>query len=322
MKFYSSQIKVLNYDKSMETESYAKSMRDKQRRFFEKNGSDTYVFIVNNYEPIGGDFRMMIGVFTRKAVDVESCVKDFLTEVNIEAEVCNVKECGLGKALNVVLWSSVREGFLEADDEVLERFGMENIYKLRPVLVGGVRYYEGGIADAKDDLTANNKELYIVAEEAIKDKLNTVTDTSSSYLVSTDKSDTAYTVADVLINKLNEAGIISDKHYFIVDVPFTSDAEYCEDLYNIIDGRTIIVNLFDDSCVNSRNLPEKAKIIAEIADKHKEVVTVFNVPDNLPELKSVVCDNIKELSLIEIDEKPLAVDKAREYLSKRAITSF
>jgi hypothetical protein len=318
MKFYSIDIAASDYDDSIWDRNFSKLVRDKQIEFFEKNGSDTYVFICMPFEFCVDDAVMMVGVFTSKDIDVKDYVEAFFKTINIKADVRSIKERCLSTALSEVLELAVQEGFLESENEVLERFGMENIHNARK-LIGGVRCWEGGIPDAKDDLSPTNKALYLAAEETLKDEINADPDTAGCYLVSTDEADTAYAVDDLLIKKLYKAGIISDKHYFVIDMVLTNEVDYCEELYNIFDGRTIIVNLFDNRNIVGNKLRDKAKRIAEIADKHTEVVTVFNVQSNSPELKGVICDNIKVLSLVEINEKPLSADKSREYLSNRVM---
>ena len=276
---------------------------------------------------IDEDF-VTFGLIATHSIDLVAFAGKFSKFVGINAKLSYPEEITFGSMGNL-LGSANRQSYIEDDDDILERFGLDRLNRHRGLVFG-----ENLInpKSKKDDLFKAAKNYYmdetmIPELERIYsiDKKTCATGHPVHYIVETDDRDTRREIYKILLDALYSNHRLGNCRYSFLD--FRPGENYSqmayEALYKVSDGGAVVVRYLanDDSDESSDASGERETIIniCDMAKRYRnKVLTIFCFPRECKKIKAQFYENLGTMSFIEVREDFIDGKEAKSFLSSLA----
>ncbi len=276
---------------------------------------------------IDEDF-VTFGLIATCSINLVAFAEKFAKFVGINAKLSYPEEITFGSMGNL-LSSANRQSYIEDDDDILERFGLDRLNRHRGLVFG-----ENLInpKSKKDDLFKAAKNYYmdetLIPElERIYsiDKKTYATGHPVHYIVETDDRDTRREIYKILLDALYSNHRLGNCRYSFLD--FRPGENYSqmayEALYKVSDGGAVVVRYLagDDSDESSDASGERETIIniCDMAKRYRnKVLTIFCFPRECKKIKAQFYENLGMMSFIEVREDFINGKEARAFLSSLA----
>ena len=307
------------------------------------NGSDAYKVNVKTCEFNGvgkesfvtvsqkGEGVVTLCAITTEERDILDLSREYADCVGIKAKGMTCTETTFGNFCGA-LASACRCGYIEDDDEVLERFGLD---KLSSGYGRSIDYGENLVntAPAEKALIASAKKLF-VGETLIPEieriyagsKSPSVMGHPVHYVVETDDRDTRKEIYKIVLDALFANKRITSSRYTYLD--FYPGMRYShmayEVLYKVSTGGAVVVRYLgeDDNGEDDGNASGEREIIENICEMAKryrnKVLTVLCFPRECTKLKAQFYENLGTMAFVEIREDFISGDAAEGFLASLA----
>lgn len=293
--------------------------KEKSDLFYHKINEQKFFFISNT-----NNTHIVMGAISNDANTIEKDCNKYIRLLAINVKNIRIEEITL-HSMEALLLTASQNDFVNSDDEILERFGIDCLVSHR-----SYSEYVEYIIDAslsKDSLIKKSNELMM--NDTLTAEINRIYEIPANknlsghpvhYLIRADNQDNRKSIYEILLSALYANNRIKSKRYCLMDYENKnnfSDDEY-ESLYRSCENGTIIVKC---SCGES-NSGQFAKfdknIIATLCKfalrYRNKVLTVFCLPTEAKETCSALLSNFTNTVLIELREDIVNSEKANEYL--------
>ena len=292
----------------------------------EFNGTDNtrYCFLSDL-----GDEYVTMGIIVDQGIDpvalAEDCAKHMGLVVRLDAPE-EITFAGLQALVN----SADRQGLIEDDDTVMERFGLDRISGRRG---RGLEFGENLVNDrGREELLTAARKLF--AGDTLVPELERIYAGSKHscafghpvhYIVEADNRDIRRDMYKILLDALHANRRLANCRYSFLD--FRPGEGYSrmtfEALYKISEGGAVVVRYLagDDSAEDYEASGERDVIehICEMARRYRnKVLTVLCFPRDCKKVKAQFYENLGTMSFVELREDFIDGIAAREFLTARA----
>lgn len=293
--------------------------KEKSDSFYHKIKEQRFFFVSST-----NNGHVVIGAISNDADSIEKDCNKYIRLLGIKINNIRVEEITL-RSMDSLLSTASRNDFVNSDDEIFERFGIDCLVGHRSYSSYGESMIEIDIN--KDELINNSKELLM--QDTLTAEINRIyavpaTKISSGhpvhYLIKTNNKDNRKAIYKTLLSALHANNRVKSKRYCFVDYDDTSnlpDGDY-EALYRSCENGAIIVRYSTEESISSQFAKSSENVISalcEFALRHRnKVLTIFCLPDEAEKACSVLLSNLNNIALIELREDVVNSEKANEYL--------
>lgn len=271
-----------------------------------------------------------MGIIATQSMDLVAFVESYVKHIGLNAKVELPDEVTFGNLQNL-LSNADRQSYIEDDNAILERFGLDRISGRRG---RGLEFGENLInyAAKEDELFASAKRLF--TNETLVPELERIYVGSKylytsghpvHYIVEADDRDVRREIYKVLLDALYANLRLENCRYSFLD--FRPGENYSrmtyEALYKISEGGAVVVRYLasDDSEDDSNASSERDVIenICEMAKRYRnKVLTVLCFPRECKKVKAQFYENLGTMAFIELREDFIDSASAKEFLASRA----
>ena len=273
---------------------------------------------------------LTMGIIVTRRVDLVGLAKSYLDRIGLKAKIELPDEITFGSMQNL-LTNANRHDFIEDDDTILERFGLDRISgRMGRGLDFGENLINGNAK--KEDLFASAKKLF--ATETLAPELERIYAGSKyfntsghpvHYIVETDDRDIRREIYKVVLDALHANNRLKNCRYSFLDFrPGEGYSKMVYDaLYRISEGGAVVVRYLasDDSEYESSASDEIDMIenICEMARTYRnKVLTVICFPRACKKVKAQFYENLGTMSFIELRENFINSAAAKDFLTSLA----
>lgn len=271
---------------------------------------------------------LVLGMISRTQSRIENQIEKYLEAVPLACRSYSVEEITFS-ALESLLSSSRRSGYVRDDEEILERFE-----------ISALSYHNGGCeyGEAIIDNTLTLEECKKTASDLLYEetllpeidrillgkKQNCEFGHPVHYLLQTDDRESRKTIYKTLLSVLYANGRIKNKRYSFVD--FCSESHFPGNgfttLYRTSEGGAVVIRYTDSDEKENGFAKRGTDIIASIcetASKYKnKVLTIICLPSGANNIKNEFFVNWENASFIELFEDVAFGENAVKYLKSKA----
>lgn len=292
---------------------------------FNGNNSSGYCFLSD----LGDDY-VTIGIISTQYMDLVAFAENYSKHIGVNAKMESPDEITFANVQNL-LSNADRQDYIEDDNAVLEKFGLDRISGRRG---RGLEFGENMInCHAKeDDIFASAKKLF--TSETLVPELERIYAGSKyiftsghpvHYIVEADDRDVRREMYKILLDALHANLRLENCRYSFLD--FRPGENYSrmtyEALYKMSEGGAVVVRYLacDDSEDDSNASSESDVIenICEMAKRYRnKVLTVLCFPRECKKVKAQFYENLGTMAFIELREDFIDSASAKEFLASLA----
>ena len=270
------------------------------------------------------------GIIATQSMDLVAFAESCAKHIGLNAKIEFPDEITFANLQNL-LSNSDRQSYIEDDNAILERFGLDRISGRRG---RGLEFGENLVnCQAKEDeLFSSAKKLF--TNETLVPELELIHAGSKylytsghpvHYIVEADDRDIRCEIYKVLLDALHANLRLENCRYSFLD--FRPGENYSrmtyEALYKISEGGAVVVRYLasDDSEDDSNASSERDVIenICEMAKRYRnKVLTVLCFPRECKKVKAQFYENLGTMAFIELREDFIDSASAKEFLTSRA----
>ena len=254
-------------------------------------------------------------------------VEKYAKHIGMKVALSAPDEITLANMQNL-LGGASRHGYLEDDDEILERFGMAKL---------GRRYsldFGENLVNCKakrDELFDSARKLF--ADKTLIPELERIYAGKKSsfvkghpvhYFIETDDRDSRRDMCMLLLDALYANARLESCRYSRIEFRHGQSFSRMafESLYKIAEGGAIVINYLPSDDTEEDDTFEEQEIIESICEMTKryrnKVLTVICLPRECKRLKAQFCDCLGTMSFVEVREDSIAGANARDFLASLA----
>ncbi len=277
-----------------------------------------------------GDAYVTFGIITTRCMNPIDFAGDYAKSIGLDTKMEFPDEITFGNLQNL-LSDADRQGYIEDDDVILERFGLDRISGRRG---RGLEFGENLINDnaREADLFASAKKLF--ANETLVPELARIYAGGKSlyakghpvhYIVEADDRDTRRVIYKILLDALHANDRLDSCRYAFLD--FRPGENYSrmsyEALYKISEGGAVVVRYLagddsEDECTASSER-DTIENICEMARRYRnKVLTVLCFPRECKKVKAQFYENLGSMAFIELREDFIDGESAKTFLTSLA----
>ena len=277
-----------------------------------------------------GEEYVTMGIIVTQSIDLVDFAQDFAKSIGLPAKVEFPDEITLAHLQNL-LSNANRQSYIEDDNAVLERFGLDRISGRRG---RGLEFGENLVnyQAKEEELFASAKKLFTT--ETLVPELERIYAGGNNlfakghpvhYIVETDDQDTRRAIYKTLLDALHANLRLENCRYTFLN--FRPGESYShmtyEALYKISEGGAVVVRyLAGDDSEDDANASAEREVIENICDMAKryrnKVLTVICFPRECKKVKAQFYENLGTMSFIELREDFIGGEDAKTFLSSLA----
>ena len=267
------------------------------------------------------------GLITTHPKSPMDTVKSYAEFIEVNANIEFTDEITIS-AINMLLGSANRQGYIEDDDEILERFGMAKIGRRYSLEFG-----ENLVNDKAERAELIDAAKSVFSSETLIPELERIYAGSKSihasghpvhYIVETDDRDTRREMYKILLDALYANHRLESCRYTYLD--FYPGQNYSkmayESLYKIAEGGAVVVRYLANEDGEEDSTSGAMDIIENICDMAKryrnKVLTIICFPRECKKVKLQFYDNLGTMSFVEIREDFVDSIAAKDILKSLA----
>lgn len=291
----------------------------KSDEFSEKLQNRAYFFISNIVNGTA-----MGGIIMQDTISIERQLATYLNTVDIVLTEYNWKEITFHTLLNM-LFAADRDHFVNDDDEILEQFELNRLYKFHG---RGLDFNEKILVN-RDKTSVYDTAKRFFCEDTVISELDRIyvggqnsfiTGHPVHYMIETDGCDVRNEVSQILLSALYENNRIYNKRYSLIEINPHSNATagFYKTLYKSNFGGAIIVRYIADDHgedVYANCGRDNIQLICETMKKYRNnVLTVFCLPRECTKIKEIFYEQLLNMSFVELREDLISSEKAADFL--------
>ncbi len=289
---------------------------------FNGNNNKSYCFLSDM-----GDEVATFGLIITDSMNLVEFTEKYAKRIGVKAMMSLPDEITLTNMQNLLSGAN-RQGYLEDDDEILERFGMAKL---------GRRYsleFGENLVNYKaecDELFGSARKLF--GNETLIPELERIYAGGKSafasghpvhYIVETDDRDTRRDMYKIILDALYVNNRLGSCRYTYLD--FRPGQNYSqmafESLYKLAEGGAMVIRYLanddteEDAASGERDTVEN---ICEMAKRYRnKVLTIICFPRECKKIKAQFYENLGTMSFIEVREDFVDGKSAKDFLSSLA----
>jgi len=293
---------------------------EKTEKFNEKLGKKGFICISDI-----NDCEMSLALLCHNNAKVEERFRKFINTMGFEIHAYRLEEITLLNFACMVADSS-REGLINDDDDVLEKYGLGILTnRYRPAIHFGENLANEGV----------KKELYekannFLSSEALCEELDRIYEGGGDefkllghpvhYIVATDDRDTRKSLYRILVSALSQNNRVKSRRYTFLDVEpnMRLDVAALDALYRSNIGGTIVLGYRANNDKDGEHASGDREIIDIFCERIKkyrnQVLTILCLPRECNGSKSMFFDSLPGLDFVEIKEEFVNGERAKEFL--------
>ena len=298
----------------------ARKISMKTNSFNQLQQGRAYLFVNDALEDI-----VTIGIIVKNRSNLNDLTSEYLRAIELELKEACLEEITFNTLRNMLSCACRNNYIRDDDDEVLEQFDLD---KLNGRYSRGVTYGEK-ILDVCDKNSVYKDAERFLAKDTFIPELNRIYAGSAKqnavghpvhYMVQTDDREIREGMCKILLQALYANNRLYSKRYCLLDFrpgeSFSSMIYDC--LYKSVTGGAVIVRyLANDDTENDYADcgRETIGILCEVMKKYRnQVLTVFCLPRECTASKDVFYENLGNTSIVELKEKFVSGECAKEFL--------
>jgi len=278
-----------------------------------------------------GDEYVTFGIIATYCMNLVDFAENFTKSIGLNAKIALPDEITFGNLQNL-LSNADRQSYIEDDDGILERFGLDRISGGR--FERGLEFGENLINynARKEDLFASARKRF--TNETLVPELERIYTGGKSlyakghpvhYIVEADDRDARREIYKILLDALHANLRLDSCRYAFLD--FRPGESYShmtyEALYKVSDGGAVVVRYLagDDSEEGSTASSERDVIehICEMAKLYRnKVLTVLCFPRECKKVKAQFYEHLGSMSFVEVREDFINGESAKVFLGNLA----
>lgn len=271
----------------------------------------------------------VVGGICNEADKFQKILPKYLGKIGLKLKDIRAEEVTFDLTKGM-LNKSCAEDFIEDDDEILARYGLDKL--VRGIGRNSIDFGENLIEEAKKEDVYKDAEIFLAKDTFFPEldriyagkKMRAVQGHPVHYLIETDSRDTRNGMYRALLRALYANGRLQSKRYCFVDFrPGENISRIAYDsLYRSCIGGTVIVRYHsnddtEDDCASADR--DTVELLSETMKKyHNHVLTVFCMPRECGRTKQFFYENLSDISLIELHEEFAYGERAKEFLKRIA----
>ena len=290
-------------------------------RFFDKINRKGYFFVSKINEK---NSSLECGIIDAELTGMERCIDRFLEAMELEVENRDIEEVTM-RTLRGMLHLANRNGYIDDDDEILEKFELSSLSR-------GNGYGENIIPDSSEEEVRNLAKEWLIEESATPefDRIYSMKNSRQiaghpvHYVLETDDKDVRREGARLLLKALYSAGRVKNRRYCFMDVEHDDDlSDYAmEVLYKSNAGGALIIRFAPNDTSDGEyasSVVRNIEVLSEVMIRHRnQVLTIFCLPRECTGLKHMLYENLPNISMVEIREEMASGERAMDYLKMLA----
>lgn len=310
---------VMEEGNRVEANRYASKLREKADTFNLKN-SDTYCFISNI-----DDSRVIAGIISKVFTNPESTAKAFLKSLELNDECFKCEEITL-KYMQHLLSTSSRHSFITDDDEVLERYSLDNLANR----FGGTCFGENIIRDDDKKTLYKRANLCLAGETIIPEYDRIYAGRKEAkgaghpvhYVVAASTREMRKFIYKNLLSALYANGRIASKRYSYFNLSDVYQGSFFDEIYKSSKGSTVVIRAFEgdeeeeDEASGTRARIED--ICKNIKKYRNDVLTIICLPRECVKIRDIFNEYLGSICIIDIKEELADKEKSIKYLKTLA----
>ena len=292
---------------------------NRRSKEFNSKAHDNYFFFENAEDTV-----VSIGAIVVNDDSWQDNIAKFISKVGLRIEDLSCDEITLND-MRDMLRRSDREDYIDDAEKVLEKYAIDNLEGWR-----GIEFAENLIDELSEESCYREAQKYLVRDE-MSEELDRIFACGAGrrrlghpvhYFVETDDMDIRKIIYRNLLSALYLKGRIGSKRYAYLDADNDVNKYRLDRLYNSCIGGTVIIRFTSDSGAEDEHADasrETIEGICKVMQKYKnQVLTIFCMPRECNNLRSILYENLGESTFVEIKESFVNIESAVEYLKMRS----
>lgn len=299
----------------------ARTINIKTNTYNQKHPQSSYLFVSSISEE-----GVSVGIISRRTSAVDSLISSYLKAISVTLLHTSVDEITLA-GMKSMLRNADRGGFIDDDDEVLERFGLDSIGQRF------LMYSEDVIADPVNNLEDKNR-LYeqtehLLMRESMNDELFRIYTSVKPmkafghpvhYLIQTDDEKARGEAFGILVQALHANSRLPSRRYVSVTVKPGDELSFSrlDSLYKSSIGATMVVHFLANNVTDSEYASADRETLDKVCDLMKKyrnaVLSILCLPLECTWQKEHILEKTGNTSFVELKDKAVSGKNAIEYL--------
>lgn len=322
MQFYKINGRIKSSEIKIEKEHYkardhAQNIYEKTDLFNERNFNNACCFVSDLSEN-----ELTIGAIMEQSSSPYQIVSKYLRTLGICFASIEINEITLNQFCNVLRCAD-RGNYIE-QDKLMNSLGLDLLFDRRQGICFGEKILEGGqkekIYKLASGLYADNTLIpeldRIYAKKLKKPPLGHPV----HYFVEAEDRHLRNNLYKTLLNALFDNNRVHSRRYSYVDIDICdelSESSY-ERLYVSNFGGTLVVRVVCDDDRQKENT-DTVELICRTMQKYaNRVLTVFCLSPKMKDIKKTLCENLKNISFVELKEDIMSGEKIEKYFKSCA----
>lgn len=295
----------------------------KSDAFNRKYGKASYYFVSDCTDGL-----IAIGVIADRSDDVRKTVKAYMRYIGIQAKDVVMAEITINGIENL-LGCAARQDYINDDDEILERFGLDKVTRFGR----SISYGENILEPRSRKAVFADVGKYLL-QETLVPELNRIYEGGNSggvyghpvhYMLLTDDTDTRKASCRLLLQALYANRRLHSRRYCFLD--FKPGERFSmvayNTLYKVCDGGAVIIRYLanDDSEDDGYASSERDTIesLCEAVKSYRnQVLTILCLPRACKSAKALFYENLGTVPVVEMQEEFAADERAVSFLKSLA----
>ena len=306
------------------------------------NFEEKLFFFVNK---ISGD-TITFGICSSEILDVKAQIDSFLEKLDFNLQNIQLEEITSGKMLDMIQ-SAHDSKYISNDNEIINQFGLNWVENFTQSYI-----FEEDIIDEVSKEELYEKSALLTSKETLIPELDRIYAVSSNstnlghpvhYMILSDTPSTSIKTCDILLQALHANNRVSNKRYSTINLYRDSetfmDSDCIDSIYTANIGGAVVIkyvdralsyDLFNRSIDEDIDVPLRRSrrpinafdsLCENIKRYRNKVLTILCLPRENMVLKNSYFKSLNKTVFIELKEKLIVDDKAKDYLLSLANSS-